>query len=98
MPPDPPSRYIHLRMREHAFACYYYPATILFFPSQLKILYALLVWGSIQLQNNVWGNSQQFGTNDIHIAVIRVSTARRQIETSSRISTFVIDVCHTCQF
>ena len=26
MPPDPPSRHAHLRMRERAFACYYHPA------------------------------------------------------------------------
>ena len=43
MLPDPPNRYAHLHVRERAFAHYYHPATILFFPSQLKILYETLL-------------------------------------------------------
>ena len=39
MPLDSPSRHARLCMCEHAFAHYYHPATILFFPPQLKILY-----------------------------------------------------------
>ena len=43
MPPDPPSRHASVSMRECAFARYYQPATILFPPPQLKILYATLL-------------------------------------------------------
>ena len=43
MPPDPPSRHAPLCVRDHAFARYYRPATILFPPPpQLKILYETL--------------------------------------------------------
>ena len=43
MPPDPPSRHAHLCMCEHTFAHYYHPATNLFFPPKLKILYETLI-------------------------------------------------------
>ena len=42
MPPDPPSRYTHSRVCEHAFARYYHPATSMF-PPHLKILYETLM-------------------------------------------------------
>ena len=41
MPPDPPRRRACLLVREHTFAHYYHPATILLSP-QLKILYETL--------------------------------------------------------
>ena len=41
-PQTPPSRHTHISVRERTFTCYYYPATILFSLSQLKILYETL--------------------------------------------------------
>ena len=43
MAPDAPSSHSSLHVREHAFAHYYHPATILFTPPQLKILYEILI-------------------------------------------------------
>ena len=42
MPPDPSSRHTRLRVRERAFVRYYHPATTMFSPPQLKILYETL--------------------------------------------------------